>query len=66
METFAESVNKFLTVNEYKILEGFGHVSREQAKQKAFAEYDKFNKQQKLESDFNRTVNKLKSIKKSQ
>ena len=39
MESFAESVNKFLAFNEYKILEGFGSVTRKQAAQKAFAEY---------------------------
>ena len=59
MESFAESVNKFLAFNEYRILEGFGTVSRQQAEQKAFAEYEKFNKQQRIESDFDRTVKKL-------
>ncbi|HCB1459206.1 TPA: virulence RhuM family protein [Citrobacter farmeri] len=59
MESFAESVNKFLTFNEYRILEGFGTVSRQQAEQKAFAEYEKFNKQQRIESDFDREVKKL-------
>lgn len=59
MEGFAESVNKFLAFNEYEILEGYGHVSRKQAEQKAFAEYEKFNKQQKIESDFDREVKKL-------
>jgi len=60
MESFAESVNKFLAFNEYKILEGYGNISREVAKQKAFDEYDKFNKQQKIESDFDYAVKKLK------
>lgn len=59
MESFAESVNKFLTFNEYRILEGFGKVTRQQAEQKAFAEYEKFNKQQRIESDFDREVKKL-------
>lgn len=59
MESFAESVNKFLSFNEYRILEGYGTVSRQQAEQKAFAEYEKFNKQQRLESDFDREVKKL-------
>jgi len=60
MESFAESINKFLAFNEYKILEGYGNISREAAKQKAFDEYDKFNKQQKIESDFDYAVKKLK------
>ena len=59
MESFAESVNKFLSFNEYRILEGYGAVSRQQAEQKAFAEYEKFNKQQRIESDFDREVKKL-------
>jgi len=56
METFAESVNKFLEFNEYKILEGYGKTSRKIAEQKAFAEYEKFNKQQRIESDFDREI----------
>lgn len=59
MESFAESVNKFLSFNEYHILEGYGSVSRKQAESKAAAEYEKFNKQQRIESDFDREVKKL-------
>ena len=59
MEAFTESVNKFLAFNEYQILEGFGKVSRQLAEQKAHAEYDKFNKQQRIESDFDREIKKL-------
>ena len=59
MESFAESVNKFLLFNEYKTLEGYGQVSRQQAEQKAFSEYEKFNKQQRIESDFDRELKKL-------
>ncbi len=56
MASFAESVNKFLEFNEYKILEGYGQISRKQAEKKAFAEYDKFNKRQTIESDFDRAI----------
>ena len=59
MESFAESVNKFLSFNEYRVLEGYGSVSRKQAEQKAIAEYEKFNKQQRIESDFDREVKRL-------
>lgn len=59
MESFADSVNKFLAFNEYKILEGNGRVTRKQAEQKAFAEYEKFNQQQRIESDFDRELRKL-------
>jgi len=59
MEAFAESVNKFLAFNEYQVLEGYGHVSRKAAEQKAHAAYEQFNQQQKIESDFDREVKKL-------
>ncbi len=56
MEDLAKSVNKFLSFNEYKILRGKGRISRDKAEQKAIAEYDEFNKTQKIESDFDREV----------
>lgn len=59
MAAFAESVNKFLSFNEYKILEGKGSISAKQAKSKASKEYDKFNKIQKIESDFDKEIKKL-------
>ena len=59
MESFSESVNKFLAFNEYKILEGFGTITRKEAEQKAFSEYEKFNYQQRIESDFDRELKKL-------
>jgi hypothetical protein len=61
MEQFAKSVNKFMEFNEYKILEGKGKISAKQAEDKAFAEYDKFNKTQKIESDFDKAVKALKN-----
>jgi hypothetical protein len=63
MEQFALSVNKFLEFNEYKVMEGKGTVSAKQAEEKAFAEYDKFNKTQKIESDFDKAVKALNSKK---
>ena len=66
MSSFAESVNKFLTFNEYQILEGHGTISRKRAEQKAITEYNKFNKQQRIESDFDREVKKLLQKKNSQ
>lgn len=59
MESFAESVTKFLAFNEYRILEGYGKVKRRDADAKAIAEYEKFNKQQRIESDFDRAVKRL-------
>ena len=59
METLANSVNKFLEFNEYKILENNGTISRSQAEQKAFSEYEEFNKTQKIESDFDKEMKKI-------
>ena len=59
MESLAESVNKFLSFNEYKILENKGKISKEDADKKAFDEYDKFNKTQKIISDFDKQIQKL-------
>lgn len=64
MEQLALSVNKFLTFNEYKVLEGLGKKSKKQAENKAHTEYDKFNKTQKIESDFDKMVKGLKKPKK--
>ncbi|WP_125718632.1 virulence RhuM family protein [Flavobacterium ustbae] len=59
MEQLAMSVNKFLSFNEYKILEGKGKISKIQADKKAITEYDEFNKTQKIISDFDKEVKKL-------
>jgi hypothetical protein len=59
MEKLAESVNKFLSFNEYKILEGKGRISKLQSAKKAVTEYDSFNKTQKIISDFDKEVKKL-------
>lgn len=58
MEALAESVNKFLTFNEYKILQGKGRISKLQADKKAVKEYDEFNKTQKIISDFDKQLRK--------
>lgn len=34
MEAFSESINKFLSFNEYRILEGYGKVTRKKVEQK--------------------------------
>jgi hypothetical protein len=59
MEQLADSVNKFLTFNEYKILQGKGKISKLQADKKAIKEYDDFNKTQKIISDFDKEIKKL-------
>ncbi len=54
MAGLAESVDKFLGFNEYRILDGFGTIPHQVAKNRVEAEYDEFNKTQKIESDFDR------------
>lgn len=56
MQEFAESIDRFLEFREFKILNGKGRVSRERADAKAEAEYDEFNKTQKIVSDFDKRI----------
>ncbi|MBE7082862.1 MAG: cell filamentation protein Fic [Clostridiales bacterium] len=60
MEQFSKSVDKFLSFNEYKILPDNGKISAEKAREKAEIEYETFNKNQKIESDFDKIIKKLK------
>lgn len=60
MESLADSVDKFLNFNEFKILEGKGTKSHQQAIYKAGKEYDQFNRTQKIISDFDKQIKKLK------
>ena len=60
MEEFAASVNEFLAFRKYQILTDRGKVSRIKAERKAEKEYEQFNKTQKIESDFDKVVKKLK------
>lgn len=59
MEEFAASINEFLAFRKYDILKGKGRISKKQADEKAKAEYDEFNKTQKINSDFDKQVKKL-------
>ena len=59
MAQLAESVNKFLTFNEYRVLQGKGKISKFQADKKAIMEYDEFNKTQKIISDFDKEIKKI-------
>lgn len=60
MEALAKSVNRFLDFNEYKILEGNGNIAKIVADRKAVSEYETFNKTQKIVSDFDKEIKKLK------
>jgi len=60
MSQFSDSVNKFLTFRNYKILPDKGKISAAQAKKKSEQEYEIFNKTQKIDSDFDKEIRKLK------
>lgn len=59
MEEFAASINEFLSFRRYDILKNKGSVSRQKAIDKAEAEYEEFNKTQKIVSDFDKEVKEM-------
>lgn len=59
MKQFAANVNEFLEFRKYDILEGNGRFSRNDADNKAFAEYEIFNRTQKIDSDFDKMIRKI-------
>lgn len=59
MEEFEASVNEFLAFRRYDILKDNGRISRKQADEKAYSEYDIFNRTQPIISDFDKAVNEL-------
>jgi len=59
MKEFAASVNEFLAFRKYKILTDKGKITKQQADQKAEAEYNEFNKSQKIISDFDKEIKRL-------
>ena len=64
MAEFAASVNEFLAFRRYQVLKDNGKISKKQADAKAVAEYNEFNKTQKIISDFDKLIaasNKLQA-----
>ena len=59
MEEFANSVNAFLAFRKYDILHDKGKISNKAAVNKANEEFDVYNKNQKIFSDFDREIKKL-------
>lgn len=59
MQEFSASVNEFLAFRRYDILPDKGKVSHQRAIDKAEAEYDAFNKTQRITSDFDRSVRRM-------
>jgi len=60
MEGLATSIDEFLSFNKFEILEGKGKMTHKKAVSKAGLEYDDFNKTQKIISDFDKEVKRLK------
>jgi len=60
MDGLANSVDKFLNFNEFKVLDGIGKMTHKLAIEKAGKEYNQFNKTQKIISDFDKQIKKLK------
>ena len=58
MKDLAQSVNKFLEFNDFKLLDDKGKVSFQEAEEKAFKEYEHFNKTQIVNSDFDQLTRK--------
>lgn len=56
MEDFAKSINEFLEFRKYDFLKDNGKISRKQAEEKAEKEYNEFNKNQKIVSDFDKLI----------
>ena len=56
MSQFSASVNEFLAFRRYQILPDKGKISAAEAKEKAEAEYDIFNRTQRIDSDFDKEV----------
>ena len=59
MQQFASSVNEFLEFRRSKILPDKGRVSKADAEKKAEQEYDLFNKNQVIVSDFDKEIKSL-------
>lgn len=59
MEDFVKSINEFLSFRRYDVLTHSGKITSKSAKEKANSEYDKFNKTQKIISDFDKRIKKL-------
>lgn len=62
MQDWAEKLDGFLRFNAYEVLENYGHVRRDLAEKKAFAEYEKFRVIQdaRYKSDFDQIIDEIR------
>lgn len=59
MQDFSDSIDRFLTFREYKILPNNGSISMKNARSKAASEYTEFNKTPKINSDFDQQIRRV-------
>ena len=59
MAEFEKSVNAFLEFRQYKILKDNGSISHRCAVEKAYGEYEIYNKKQPIESDFDKVLKEM-------
>lgn len=59
MAEFEKSVNAFLEFRQYKILKDNGSISHRQAVEKAYGEYEIYNRKQPIESDFDKAIKEM-------
>ena len=62
MQVFSDSINAFLEFRRYDILKDNGKISHKQALEKAYQEYEIFNKTQPIESDFDQMVKRIEEM----
>lgn len=64
MEDWKKQLERFLAMYDYEVLEGAGTVTAEEAKEKAYEEYDKFRLIQDREylSDFDKEIKNWKQL----
>lgn len=62
MKDWVQKLDEFFRFNSYDVLEGFGRISSDSAKQHAYAEYEKFkvNHDKEFKSDFDKLVTDAK------
>ena len=64
MVEWKQQLEKFMVMYDYEVLENAGTVTAEEAKEKAYGEYEKFRLIQDREyiSDFDKTINHWKQL----
>jgi hypothetical protein len=59
MNDMIVNVDSFLNFNKFEVLKDKGKISKKEADEKALKEYSEYNKNQPIESDFDKIVKKL-------